>query len=517
MQGTAHPTTSPGWVAGAGLAFTLVLTLAASSAAVAQQPPAGDKPAPPTQALEAVRVTGQRSGGIDPSVVTAAKNKVLSRQFASSCGFMSGYSAAEDDITLAYMRDFGLLDSPSNEAERFSDLSPAGNAKTAEVGSALSGAFGETGSTADGMAPSVACGAGDRRFAAGRNWIARKDKSLLQAFDAYEAGNYVEARTRFEEGWKKLGYEEAALMLGRIHLLGLGTPASTPKAVEWLHEVTNARYDPVSDRLRFDPKKPDNINTRVEAALLLARIYLTGQGTRRDPAQAYKWWSKALDYGFEPAGTLLGQAHLSGIGTPPDARRALALLQSAGEAGDVNALYMLGQLYHHQMPRQPAGVPLDLQRAGAYYGAAAKAGNVEATYAAARMLDLGEGVPAPAPDRAIVLYKEAAVKGHVEAQNALATFFYSGEVVPQDFATARQLFQAAARGRQPDAMFNLAVMLAQGQGGDKDMAAAYAWCMLAKGLGNAQAAAALPAIAAKLSPEDKARADAMLKPAPKKS
>ncbi|WP_458232934.1 tetratricopeptide repeat protein, partial [Roseateles sp. P5_E8] len=348
------------------------------------------------------------------------------------------------------------------------------------------------------------------------NWIARKDKSLTQAFEAYEAGNFVEARTRFEEGWKKLGYEEAAMMLGRIHLLGLGTPASTPKAIEWLKEVVDARYDPVKDRLQFDPKRPDNINTRVEASLLLARIYLSGQGTKRNPAEAYKWWSKALDYGFEPAGTLLAQANLSGIGTAPDAKRALTYLQNAGEAGHVPALYMLGQLYHHQLPKQPEGVPLDLKRAGAYYVAATKAGHLEATYAAARMMDLGEGAPA-APERAVVLYKDAALKGHADAQNALATYFYRGEVVEQNFATARQFFQAAAQRRQPDAMFNLAVMLAQGQGGDKDMAAAYAWCSLSKGLGNEQASAALPALAAKLSPEEKARADAMLKPAPKKS
>ncbi|MBI3350364.1 MAG: sel1 repeat family protein [Burkholderiales bacterium] len=498
--------------ASAGLALSLALVApAAWSQQAAASAPAG---APNT--LDAVKVTGQRTGGVDPSVVTAAKSKILSRQFASSCAFMSGYSAAEDEVTLAYLRDFGMQDSPSNEADRFSDLSPDGNAKTASVGSALEGSSGDTGSTADAMAPSVACSAGDKRFASGRNWIARKDKSLTQAFDAYEAGNFAEARQRFEEGWNKLGYEEAAMMLGRIHLLGLGTPASTPKAVEWLHKVVDARYDPVNDRLRFDPRKPDNINTRVEAALLLARIHLTGQGTRRDPAEAYNWWSKALDYGFEPAGTLLGQAHLSGIGTAPDPKRALAYLQAAGEAGHVPALYMLGQLYHHQLPRQPDGIPLDLPRAGAYYGAAVKAGHLEATYAAARMLDLGEGMPA-APERAVVLYKDAALKGHADAQNALATFFYRGEVVEQNLATARQLFQAAAQRRQPDAMLNLAVMLAQGQGGDKDLAAAYAWCSLSKGLGNERAAAALPAIAARLSPEDKARADALLKPPAKKS
>lgn len=462
--------------------------------------------------LPTVKISGQRSGGVDPSIVTAAKSKVLSRNFASSCAFMSGYSAAEDEVTLAYMRDFGLQDSPSNEAERFSDLSPDGNAKTASVGSAMPDSTAEAGlSTATPMDPSTACAGTDRRFAAGRNWIARKDKSLTQAFDAYEAGNYAEARARFEEGWNKLGYEEAALMLGRIHLLGLGTPASTPKAIEWLRKVVDARYDPVGDRLRFDPARPDNINTRVEACLLLARIHLAGLGTRRDPAEAYRWWGQALDFGFEPAGTLLGQAELSGVGTPRDSARALGHLKAAAEAGHLPALYLLGQLYHHQLPRQPDGIPLDLQRAGAYYVAAAKAGHLEATYAAARMLDLGEGVPA-APERAVVLYKDAALKGHADAQNALATYFYRGEVVDRNLSTARQLFQAAAQRRQPDAMFNLAVMLAQGEGGPKDIVSAYAWCSLSKALGHSQAASALPSIAARLSPEERVRADALLKP-----
>jgi TPR repeat protein len=496
----------------AALGVSLALAL---PVAHAQQAAAGAASAP--AALDAVSVSGKRNYEVDPTAVTAAKSKVLSRNYASSCGFMGGYSAAEDPVTLAYMRDFRMEDSPSNEAGRLSDLSPDGNAKTQSAGTSMEDATADTASGLSQQTASVTCSATDNHIAAGRNWIARKDKSLAQALEAYEAGQYVEARAKFEEGWTKVGYPEGAVMLARLHLLGLGTPASTPKAVEWLRKVVDARYDPVEDRLKFDPRHPDNITPRVEASLLLARIYLTGQGTKRDPVQAYKWWSKALDYGFEPAGTLLGQAHLSGIGTQVDVKPALAYLQAAGEAGDANALYMLGQLYHHQLPRQPAGVPLDLDRAGAYFDAAAKAGHLEATYEAARMMDLGEGTAAPAPERAIVYYKDAALKGHADAQNALATYFYRGEAVAQDFSKARLWFQAAAQRRQPDAMFNLAVMLAQGQGGDKDLVAAYAWCAISKGLGNEQAAAALPVIAAKLSPDEKARADAMLKPAPKKS
>jgi TPR repeat protein len=490
-------------------AFAILVLSSALAArpAPAQQTPTSTPATAPAdvQSLGAVKVSGRRTRSSDPSEIVAAKNKVLSAQFASSCGFMGGYNPADDDVTLAYLSSFGSLDAD------LSDLQPDGGASTSSA------------STSSSMAPempttpSVACAGTDRRFAAGRNWIARKDKSLQQAFEAYEAGNYVEARARFEEGWKKLGYEEAAMMLGRLHLLGLGTPASTPKAVEWLNEVINARYHPVNDRLRYDPRKPDQINTRVEATLLLARVQLSGQGSKRNPQEALRLWRKALDFGFEPANTLIGQAYVSGVGTAVDGPQAVEALTAAAAAGHTPAMLLLGQLYHHHVPNQPPGIPLDLEKAGAYYGAAARAGNLEATYAFARMLDLGEGLPAPAPERAVVLYKEAAVKGHADAQNALATFFYNGEVVPQNHATARQLFQAAARGRQPDAMFNLAVMLAQGQGGDKDLAAAYAWCALAKSQGHARAAAALPAIEAKLSPDDKSRADAMLKPAPKKS
>jgi len=473
---------------------------AQQAAATAPAPASTEK-----KSLETVQVAGKRDRTTDPSAIIAARSRLLSRNYASSCGFMSGYVPEEDDVTLAYLSHFAPLDGDLD------DVSADDNAKAASTDAAKD-------PMADSMptTPSVACSGADRNFARGRNWIARKDKSLTQAFEAYEAGNYVEARTRFEEGWKKLGYEEAAMMLGRLHLLGLGTPASTPKAIEWLNEVINARYHPVNDRLRYEPKKPDQINTRIEATLLLARIQLSGQGTKRNPQEALRLWRKALDFGFEPANTLIGQAYVSGVGTAADGPKAVEALTAAAAAGHAPAMFLLGQLYHHRVPNQPAGIPLDLEKAGAYYGAAARAGNLDAAYAYGRMLDLGEGTP-KAPEQAFAFYKDAAIKGHAEAQNALATFFYQGEVVPQNYATARQLFQAAARGRQPDAMFNLAVMLAQGQGGDKDMAAAYAWCALAKSQGHEQAAAALPAIAAKLSPEEKARADAMLKPAPKKS
>jgi len=480
--------------------------------------------------LDAVKVTGERQRDVMSGTVVPAKSKVLSRKLASSCNYMLDDDplAPDGSVTLEYLSHFGMLD--DDDSTRFTsinDLAPdrsASRSQPQEIpsvtealhASLTQGLTGFIPGTEMGIFPRIVCGIKDQRTAAGRNWIARKDKSLIQGLDAYETGNYAEALARFEENWQKLGYEESALMLGRMHLLGQGAPADTAQAIKWLREVVDARFHPVEDRLHYDPSKPNETNARIDAALLLARIHLMGVGTPREPAKALALWRKALDFGFEPAGTFIGQAYASGVGTAADGPKAIEALTAAAAAGHAPAMLLLGQLYHHRLPKQPAGIPLDLEKAGAYYGAAARAGSIEATYAAARMLDLGEGTP-KAPEKALVLYKEAAVKGHAEAQNALATFFYQGELVPQNHATARELFQAAAKGRQPDAMFNLAVMLAQGQSGDKDLATAYAWCALAKSQGHEQAATALPAIAAKLSPDEKARADAMLKPAPKKS
>jgi len=483
--------------------------------ALAQTTPAGaqtTQTAPASQAGNTVVVTGTRGGAPTPDVVTAAKSKVLSRKYASSCAFMSTPNAAEDDVALAYMRDFGMEDSISNEAERFSDLAPDGDAARTVDSSSLDeqrNADNASG-TPNTMEPSVKCGATDRRFAAGRNAILRKDKSLAQGFEALDQRDYPRAMSLLETAYRKIGYDEAAVALAKMHLYGMGTAKNTRQAVRWLREVTESRFDPQSDRLRFDPKEPQAMSDKVEAAFMLARIYERGIGVPANPAEAKKWYARAADFGFIPAENILGQAWLSGYGGQRDTGKALAHLKEAAEAGFVTAQYNLAKLYYNG----DTGLARDVKQAGAWFNAAAKAGHAGALFAAGRMYDLGEGVPAD-QKRAIVYYKEAAVKGNGDAEFALATFFYNGEVVAKDLATARKLFDAAARQGQADAMFNLGVMLANGEGGPKDVTMAYVWFSLAKAGGHASADAALKAVAPQLSSQEHAKADAILKPAAK--
>ncbi len=454
-----------------------------------------------------VTVTGKRSSGADSTLVNAAKSRVLSRNLASGCNFLSAYSAAEDDVTAAYMRDMGLEDSLSNPAERLRENSPNGDASTDGVASGLPGETLTDPLTGQPATATSACGPTDRNFAAGRNRIARKDKSLAEAFVAFDAGNYAEARKQATIAWDKIGYDEAALLLARIHLAGLGTPKDTAQAIAWLRKVTEARFDPIRDRVAFNPKDPEVMTARVEATLLLAKIYLRGTGTAKNPGEAIKWYAKAADIGFVPADNTLGMAALHGFGMPKSAPKALAYFKEGAEAGYAPAEYNLAKLYY----LGDVGVHQDLQLAGAWFAQAAKMGHAGALFAAGRMYDLGEGVPVD-QKRAIVYYKEAALKADADAQSALATYFYTGEVVPKDLATARKLFNAAAQQGQVDAMFNLGVMMAQAQAGPQDLGMAFVWFTLAQDGGHPQAAAALKQIGPTLKPADRLRVDAVFKP-----
>jgi TPR repeat protein len=486
------------------LAILLPASLLAISSATAQTEPAAAPLAPLTQS---VTVTGSRGQVGESTLITAAKSKVLSRTLASGCNYMSAYSAAEDDVTLAYMRDRGLEDSASNEAERFRENSPNGDASNADIASSIvnDAVPGDPlGKAAGG------CGPGDRNFAAARNRIARKDKSLAEAFVAFDAKDFATARAQATIAYNKIGYDEAGLLLAQMDLNGLGAPKNTPQAIVWLKKVVEARFDPMRDMATFDPKDPEALTPRVEATLLLAKIYLRGIGTAKDPAEANKWYAKAVSIGFVPANNTLGMAAMNGFGGARSVPKAIGYFKLAAQEGYAPSEYNLAKIYY----TGEDGVPQDLKLAGAWFAAAAKMGHPGALYAAGRMYDLGQGVPAD-QKKAIVYYKEAAVKANADAQSALATYFYSGEVVPKDLATARKLFTAAAQQGQPDAMFNLGVMSANGEAGTKDMAMAYVWLSLSQKSGNDSAAAAIKQIGPMLSAADRTRVDLVLKPKPK--
>ncbi len=383
---------------------------------------------------------------------------------------------------------------------------------TIETGAARSGAGGGA------LQEIYPCAGEGNPFFNRRNTILYRDKSLDEAFAAYDAGKYAEALPLFKAAYKKIGYEMAALMLGKMYFDGQGTAPDTEQAIYWFKTIIDSvrpvqpsrLYPDRTSKQQFDPKSPYRMSTRTEAAILLARIYETGFNVPKDPKLARKYYMKADDFGFIPATHTVAEMYLSGYGGEKDYVKAVAYFKRAGEVGYTPSQYALGEIYYFG----DFGVKQDKKLAGSWLVEAAKGGDPDALFVVGRMYELGEGGAAVDPARALVYYKEAAVKGQPDAETTLAKHFYAGDGVPKDLEGARKLFEQAAKQADPEAMFNLGVMMVNGEGGPKDLVRAYCWFSIAEKGGIEKAGAALTELSAKMTPEERAAAEALLNPKP---
>jgi len=437
---------------------------------------------------------------------------------ASSCGFMNPRDPNNEDIVQDYLRDFGEDQNGSNQSpdtdqsdpnqagNSFKDNTPFGDVSqdnAANANTLPSLQVGPGGAPRDATG---ACGPADKAFAAGRNYIARTDTSLKDAFAAFDARDYAKALDLFKKSYDKMGYDQAALMEGKMWLAGMGTRPDATQAVVWLKKVVEARFDPQKDVQAFNPDDPTYMSTRSDAAMLLGKIYLTAWGVPRDLKTSLHYYEKAAEFGYIPADEIIGEFYQYGSAGEKNAAKAVTWFTKAAHVGYAPAQYQLGVAYYNG-----DGVAQDKKTAAAWLIEAAKRGNADALYAVGNMYDLGDTLPND-PSKAIVYFKEAAERGYPDAEDALGLYFYTGTAVAKDLVTARKLFAEAARGRSGDAMFNLAVMMANGEGGAKDMASAYVYMRLAQQLGIDKAGPAAEEIQGKLTPDERARADSVLRP-----
>ncbi len=384
----------------------------------------------------------------------------------------------------------GLL-SNNESKDSFSDNAPDG---TAEGGVNLS----------------EGCSKSDIYSAAGRNRILRNDKTLTEAFAAYDEGNFELALEAFKKAYSKIGYEEAALTLGDMYLYGQGTKVDTKTAVDWYTKAAEARFVK-TQVIPFEPAHPEKASSRAQAQIKLARIYAAGLAGPKDSKLARKWYEAASDLEYVPAQYILGQMYQSGYGGDKDLKKAVKLYTGAAESGHAGAQFALAEYYY-------AAEDTEANRKASFewYQQAAfnpypNAKKPHAQLALAEMYDQGIGVKVD-PQKAFAFYKLSAVAGHPDAQNALAIYFYSGELVGKDHTIARRLFDAASSQGQSDAMFNLALMMQKGEGGEVDLVKSYVWLSLAAKLGHTKAPAAATRLEAKLTPAQKTQATELLKP-----
>lgn len=122
-----------------------------------------------------------------------------------------------------------------------------------------------------------------------------------------------------------------------------------------------------------------------EAQNALAMLYLSGDGVRKDEAQAVRWLTSAAEAQVATAQSNLGYLYLNGQGVARDPARAAELLRQAAGKGVIEAQHNMGWIHH-----KGEGVPHDEVEAVRWYRLAAEQGYSRSQYNLGVLLAVGE-------------------------------------------------------------------------------------------------------------------------------
>ena len=220
------------------------------------------------------------------------------------------------------------------------------------------------------------------------------------------------------------------------------------------------------DRLAADPADPDKP----------ADVKGVSEIEPSDVATAIKF-CKVVSGSSRRALYQLGRAYAANHQTA----EAVAAWRKAADKGSSSAMVELGVLYGNG-----AGVAKDEAQARKLFERAAAAGNPRGI---SNLAALGGGTAADPVQARSLLAK--AGETNPEAQYQLGLMIADGVGGPKDDVTARALFERAAAQNHPGALERMGAFALEGRGGEKDSSAAKAYYEKAAALGNEDAKAAL--------------------------
>ena len=175
----------------------------------------------------------------------------------------------------------------------------------------------------------------------------------------------------------------------------------------------------------------------VEAQVQFANLVRRGgHGGPPDAQKALDLLEKAAETGDADAVLTLGSFVLDTQLGAAGRDRALGLLQKSADAGNINAASLLAGLY-----LQGRGVPVDPERALAYYEIGLVAGNTGAMISMGDLFRNGASTFPPATDKAMALYTQAAALGNAAGSRRVADMYFNGEGVDSDPAAAVQMLE----------------------------------------------------------------------------
>lgn len=184
----------------------------------------------------------------------------------------------------------------------------------------------------------------------------------------------------FLEGrkWFKMaagqGNSSSMVALGDIYRLGDmdGKHIDYKEALKWYRAASTSK----------------NREHRSDAFLALGEMYEEGQGAAKSPAEAMKFYKKAVAEGNEEAGYRIGVLYETGKGVTKNYGKAAEWYRSAAEMNYSTAMYRMGFLHEKGM-----GVPKSMQEAEKWYRRAADAGNSWSQFYFGDKCEHGKGVP----------------------------------------------------------------------------------------------------------------------------
>jgi TPR repeat protein len=233
------------------------------------------------------------------------------------------------------------------------------------------------------------------------------------------------------------------------------------------------------DRLAADPSDPDKP----------ADVKGVGEVAASDVATAIKFCRQAGG-GSRRALYELGRAYAANRQTG----EAIAAWRKAADKGSTSAMVELGVLYG-----TGAGVARDESQARKLFERAAQAGNPRGV---SNLAALGGGGVAADPARSRELLAKAA-ETNPEAQYQLGMMLAEGTGGEKDDVRARALFEKAAAQNHPGALERMGAFAEEGRGGAKDKDAAKAYYQRAAALGDDNAKAAVKRLECPFTIKDK--------------
>ena len=309
-------------------------------------------------------------------------------------------------------------------------------------------------------------------------------QNTLSATQAFDKGKQFIRNNQLAQGlsWldkaASLGHANAAFELGSLYEAGLGVPKDYGRAKSYYERAIakghrNAHFNlalllnngqvPFSD-LQKSRELMQVVAQQgdVEAQYTLATLLQSSlRNIDAQPEQSIPWLQRAADKGHSKAQFMLGMHYLKGENIGRNPMIAFNLFNKAAQQGVSGAQFNLALMYE-----KGDGIAANNAQALRWYESAANLGNANAQQNLGIKYLVGEELAANTP-KALNLLNQAANAGLRNSQFLLGQLYqsgYEGKVVI-NLAQAERWYLRAAQQGQPDAQYQLALILLEKQNG----------------------------------------------------